>query len=251
VEVVGRDGTLLVLDAGTGIRRLGAAIGPSVRRIDVLLTHLHLDHLQGLGFFAPLRRRDVEVHIWGPASTTLPLAARLGRYLSPPLFPVRLRDLECKPVLHEVPGRFEIGPFAITSQLVCHPGPTVGYRIDATEGSLAYLPDHEPALGTGAFPKSPRWTSGYDLAAGADVLIHDAQYTLSEYAERVGWGHSALPHVLAFAALVGVRRLVPFHHDPTRSDDALDRTFAELLAEAQPPFAVTPAAEGESLTIGD
>ena len=125
VGVHGRAGTLLVLDAGTGIRRFAKTIADSVQRIDVLLTHLHMDHILGLGFFSPLYRPDVEVHIWGPASSTQNLQARLKRYLSPPLFPVRLNELPCTLVLHEVPrGDADIGEFRVSSALVCHPGPT-------------------------------------------------------------------------------------------------------------------------------
>ena len=146
VEVRGDDGTVLVLDAGTGIRRLGDQLPPDLARIDILLTHLHMDHIQGLGFFEPLYRPDVEVHIWGPASATMSLEVRLSRYLSPPLFPVHLRDLP-NITCHEVPQPpFAIGPFRIQTALVCHPNPTVGYRIEEQGGILAYLPDHEPAL---------------------------------------------------------------------------------------------------------
>jgi ribonuclease BN (tRNA processing enzyme) len=240
---------LLVLDAGTGVRRLGQAISPAQRRIDLLLTHLHMDHIQGLGFFAPLRRPDLEVHIWGPASATMTLAARLSRYLSPPLFPVRVRDLECALTLHELPTLCEIGPFRIRARHVCHPGATVGYRIETDDGVLAYLPDHEPALSARPFPREPTWTSGYDIAEGADVLIHDAQYTRDEYAQRVGWGHSSLDQMLSFARLTAVRRLVPFHYDPGRSDDALDAALAEAMGRASPPFPVTPAREGEALVV--
>jgi ribonuclease BN (tRNA processing enzyme) len=240
---------LLVLDAGTGIRRLGQAIPPAQRRIDLLLTHLHMDHIQGLGFFTPLRRPDLEVHIWGPASATMTLAARLSRYLSPPLFPVRVRDLECALVLHELPTLCEIGPFRIRARHVCHPGPTVGYRIETEAGVLTYIPDHEPALGSRPFPREPMWTSGYDLAEGADVLIHDAQYTSDEYAQRVGWGHSSLDQMLAFARLAGVQRLVPFHYDPGRSDDALEAALGGAVRAAAPSFAVTPAMEGHTLAL--
>ena len=103
VEIVSADGTILVLDAGTGIRRLGAAIDPSVERLDILLTHLHMDHIQGLGFFAPFFRPSGEIHVWGPASATMDLRTRLTRYLSPPLFPVRIRDLDARVVLHDAP----------------------------------------------------------------------------------------------------------------------------------------------------
>ena len=240
---------LLVLDAGTGIRRLGQAISLAQRRIDVLLTHLHMDHIQGLGFFAPLRRAETEVHIWGPASATMTLAKRLSRYLSPPLFPVRVRDLECALELHELPALCEIGPFRIRARHVCHPGATVGYRVETDDGVLAYLPDHEPALSSRPFPREPMWTSGYDVAEGADVLIHDAQYTRDEYPTRVGWGHSSLDDMLSFARLSAVRRLVPFHYDPGRSDDALEAALADAMRAAAPTFAVTPAREGQTLVV--
>src|SRR4249920_2264053 len=102
VGVIGDEGTVLVLDAGTGIRGLGKTIDASVRRVDILLTHLHMDHIQGLGFFAPLFRPDFEVHIWGPGSATADLRARLTRYMSPPLFPVRLPELPCGLHLHDL-----------------------------------------------------------------------------------------------------------------------------------------------------
>ncbi len=248
VEVRGEDGTLLVLDAGTGIRRLGAAVG-EVRCVDVLLTHLHMDHLQGLGFFAPIYQPGLEVHIWGPPSATLNLQARLARYLSPPLFPVRLRELPCRLTLHDVPlGRFRIGGLEGQADLVCHPGPTVGYRIMEGEVSVAYIPDHEPALGAPRFPQESAWTSGYALAAGADLLIHDTQYTDDEYLTYVGWGHSAISHVLAFAQLTGVKRLVPFHHNPSHSDDDLDR-LVETARRSLPPFEVIPGREGLTVQL--
>jgi len=252
VAVRGREGTVIVLDAGTGIRGMAATIDASVRRVDVLLTHLHMDHIQGLGFFAPLYRSDVEVNIWGPASIQLSLRARLMRYLSPPLFPVSLRELPCTVKLHEVPrGVVDIGEFRVESELVCHPGPTVGYRI--TDGSgkvLTYLPDHEPALGARPFPSLPReWTSGGMLAEGSDLLIHDSQYTAHEYTDHVGWGHSSLRHVLDFGTLTDTRHLVPFHHDPDHSDFELDRLMAEAIDDAKPDYQVTPGREGMTFDL--
>jgi phosphoribosyl 1,2-cyclic phosphodiesterase len=251
VEVRGADGTHLVLDAGTGIRRLGAAIDPETRRVDILLTHLHMDHIQGLGFFGPLYRPDLEVHIWGPASTTLDLRSRLSRYLSPPLFPVSVRELP-NLTLHDVPlGCFEIGGFRLSAALVCHPGHTVGFRLTEGAHSVAYITDHEPALGTRRFHGQPQWTSGFVLAEGADLLIHDAQYTAEEYAERAGWGHSALPDAVSFAAAAGVRQLVTFHHDPAHDDATLDRMIAEARAARALPFELTAGAEGASFVIGE
>lgn len=248
VEVRSADGGLVVLDAGTGIRVLGESVEPDVRRLDLLLTHLHMDHIQGLGFFDPLHRPDLEVHIWGPPSTTLDLRTRLTRYLSPPLFPVRLRDMGAQIAFHDVPAApFRIGPLEVRGALITHPGATVGYRITEDGSSLAYLPDHEPALGARVFPGDPDWTSGHDLAAGVDVLIHDSQYTADEYLEHVGWGHSSIPQTLAFARSAQVHRLVTFHHDPDRSDAELDRILAG--AGDEEPFELIGGAEGLELSM--
>jgi phosphoribosyl 1,2-cyclic phosphodiesterase len=250
VEVRADDGSIVILDAGTGIRPLGRSLPPSVRRVDVLLTHLHMDHIQGLGFFAPLFDPDVQVHLWAPPSATLSLRHRLMRYLSPPLFPVHLRDIAGL-TLHEVAEEtFAIGPLRISAAPVCHPGPTLGYRVASATAVFAYLPDHEPALGSPRFPMAAEWTSGYTLAEGADLLLHDAQYSALEYPRHVGWGHSALEHVLAFAALARVRHLVTFHHDPAHSDDEIDRLTAEVTRAARPAFAVTAGAEGASFELG-
>jgi phosphoribosyl 1,2-cyclic phosphodiesterase len=248
--VRGKEDALLVLDAGTGIQRLGATARGESGRIDLLLTHLHMDHVQGLGFFEPLYEPDREIHIWGPPSPTLDLRTRLARYLSPPLFPVRLRDLPCRLTLHNVPPeRFEVGGLEVEADLVCHPGSTVGYRISEGARAVAYLPDHEPALGVREFPGEPEWTSGFDLAAGADLLIHDAQYTTEEYQERVGWGHSAIRDALAFATLAGARRFVAFHHDPTHDDAMLDRIDSAVRASGDLGFGFVAGMEGATFEL--
>lgn len=245
VRVEDPDGSVLILDAGTGIRALGQDLPPGLKRVDLLLTHLHMDHIQGLGFFAPLYNPEMEVHIWGPTTTSAPLARRLSRYLSPPLFPVALSDLPCRLSLHEIPkGPQRVGPFTFFAEMVCHPGATLGYRIEEGGRTLTYIPDHEPALGSRSFPESPAWTSGYNLAEGADLLLHDAQYSALEYSQHVGWGHSSVHHCIEFARLVGARTLVPFHHDPSRDDDSLVRLVENATRELKPSFAVTPAAEG-------
>lgn len=250
VEVRGTDGTILILDAGTGIRRLGRSLGTAPRRIDILLTHLHLDHIQGLGFFGPLFEPRSEVHIWGPGSVERSLERRLARYLSPPLFPVHLRGVPSDLHTHELSEEaFDIGPFHVTFEFVCHPNPTVGYRITDGNAIMTYLPDHEPALGMGAILSTPEWTSGYPLAAGADLLIHDAQYDDAEYPGHVGWGHSSMSQACDFASLCGVNTLAPFHHDPSHNDADIDRMVAEATQHSKGSVAVVAAAEGMTLEV--
>jgi phosphoribosyl 1,2-cyclic phosphodiesterase len=242
VQVTGPAGEVIILDAGSGIRPVSAAVGGATR-IDILLTHLHMDHIQGLGFFTPVFDPRVETHVWGPSSTTLGLTERLGRYLSPPLFPVRLRDLPHTTIHDVTPGSFQVGSVMVTADVVSHPGITLGFRLETEAASLAYLPDHEPALGSSIFPDQPEWTSGNSLMQGVDLLIHDAQYTDSEYADRVGWGHSTFSHVTTLAARAGVGTLVTFHHDPAHSDDFLN-DIGRKLDEESHPFALVPGRAG-------
>jgi ribonuclease BN (tRNA processing enzyme) len=211
---------MILLDGGSGVRPVDTS--DDIDRIDILLSHLHMDHVQGLPFFPPLLDPDREVHVWGPISTTRSLRERLSRYMSPPLFPVRIRDLNNVFFHDVVPGTFSLGPIEITADLITHPGSTLGYRLVEGDSTLAYLSDHEPAFGAHPFPQEPAWTSGFDLASGADVLIHDAQYDDDEYTTRVGWGHSSISQLAAFAEMTEVKRVVTFHHDPSHTDDELD-----------------------------
>jgi phosphoribosyl 1,2-cyclic phosphodiesterase len=248
--VEGPEKTLLILDAGTGIRNLGPNLPSNLDQVHILLTHLHMDLIQGLPFFAPLRRRGVEIHIWGPASTTLGLHARLQKYLSPPLFPVSVRELAAEFHFHELPGHvIEIGEFIIRAQLIIHPNPTIGYRIQRGNTAVTYLPDHEPALGAKTFPYDKSWTSGYMLAEGTDLLIHDTQYTEEEYENRVGFGHSSIRQAFQFAELSGTKHFVPFHYDPTHNDEALDLMFENAKETIQPSYQVTPSREGMMLEV--
>lgn len=249
-EIEGRDGTVVILDAGTGVRRVGDTY-KEPRRLDILLTHLHMDHIQGLGFFGPFFEKDFEIHVWGPPSATQDLRTRLTRYLSPPLFPVRLRDVAARLELHDAPmGEFEIGGLKVASQMVIHPGPTMGFRITDGVSTLAYMPDHEPGLSTlGQDHPTPEWTSGFDLADGVDLLLHDAQYTADEYEERIGWGHSRIDDAVELARMAGVRQLVTFHHDPAHDDAKLDAMLAHARVMAGAELEVLPGREGATFRI--
>lgn len=218
------DGGFLVLDAGTGIRALGLELlERGAHRIHLLLTHLHLDHLEGLRFFAPIWDERVTLDIWGPPSPVLSLQERIRRSFSPPLFPIDLRELPAQVTFRDVPRqRWTLEGASLEANLVLHPGPTVGFRIENAGSSFAYLPDHEPAL-AGFADRSADWISGASIAGDADLLFHDAQYFEDEYEERIGWGHSSVGDAVAFTRAVGARRLVLFHHEPVHADDALQR----------------------------
>jgi phosphoribosyl 1,2-cyclic phosphodiesterase len=228
VEVQLESGETLVLDAGTGMRSLGVEMMRDLpAEIHVLLTHLHLDHLQGLGFFRPLFQAGTTVHLWGPASPVQSLAERIALYLSPPLFPVRLTDIPARVVFHDEPDDLTIGSASIRASKVAHQGPTVGYRIEEAGRTLAYIPDHEPSPGGRLDDQPAEWISGHDVAHGADVLFHDAQYGDDEYPTHVGWGHSCIDHVIGFAQKADVGTLLLFHHDPYHTDEALELLLAD------------------------
>jgi phosphoribosyl 1,2-cyclic phosphodiesterase len=229
IEISLDDGTVFVLDAGTGIRELGnELVERGVKRLNLLLTHLHLDHLEGLRFFAPLFDPETTIALWGPRSPVLALKERIRRSFSPPLFPIDLMDTPAQVVFHELPkSSWQIGTARLTASLIVHPGPTVGYRIEADGSSVAYIPDHEPAL-TGDFTQRTRdWISGGSIAQDVDLLLHDAQYFEDEYDRRLGWGHSSVVSAMAYADAVGARRVVLFHHDPAHSDDIMERLESE------------------------
>jgi phosphoribosyl 1,2-cyclic phosphodiesterase len=223
VQVTLSDGTHVILDAGTGIRNLPAGLGGDTGHVHVLLSHLHLDHIQGLLFFAPLFRADAEVTIWGPTVPGRSLQSSIGRYLSAPLTPVEVRELPCHLDFRDCPvTEWEIGPARFRAEAVTHRGPTLGFRIEDADASLCYLPDHEPALAGAIETLDNEWISGYSLAHDVGLLIHDCQYTDAEYPEHLGWGHSALSQTLQFASRCRARETLLFHHDPYHDDDMLD-----------------------------
>ena len=239
VQVLAGDGPALVLDAGTGIRALGLdLVRRGTRQIHLFLTHLHLDHLEGLRFFAPLWDEKVTLDVWGPRSPVLSLRERILRAFSPPLFPVDFRDVPARVTFHDLPGDPWRGEgISLLAELVLHPGPTLGFRLETGRSTLAYLPDHEPAL-TGIEGRSPDWISGGALAGGADLLLHDAQYLDEEYDAKIGWGHSSVAHAVGFCRAVDARRLVLFHHEPEHSDRTLELLEArarELTGGKRPP----------------
>ena len=232
VEVLAGD-TRIVLDAGTGLRGLGDRLisaGPSATTI--LLSHVHWDHIQGLPFFTPIYVPGNWIEVVSGPNGAMPLEAVLRRQMSAPFFPVEFDDVSRQVRVREprVGERFVVGDVEVTMAKLNHPDPVFGYRLDYKGASVVYATDTEhfacvdPALAR--------------LAAGADVLIYDAQYTPEEYPGKVGWGHSTWEAAVALARTAGVRQLVLYHHDPRRSDEAV----AAIEARARVAFPGTVAA---------
>ena len=257
VQVTLSDGTTVVLDAGTGIRMMGLALGTLDRPVTILLTHLHLDHIQGLMFFAPCFHPESEIVIVGPGAQSAagaPLLDRIARYISAPLSPVEVRELPCRVSFREAQAsEWRLGPATIRADSVSHRGPTLGYRIEDGDTTLTYIPDHEPALGAPLDSVEDEWISGLELARGTDLLIHDAQYTDAEYPNHLGWGHSALTDALAFGARADAQRMLLFHHEPLHDDAMLDAIAADARAgwEAlgRDPRGLEMAVEGAELAV--
>jgi phosphoribosyl 1,2-cyclic phosphodiesterase len=224
VEVRTPSGRLIVLDAGTGIRQLGLSLRGEAKDLDLLLTHMHLDHIEGLGFFGPLFDPEATIRVWGPRPLEGSLEELIATYLSPPYFPVPFERIPATISFTELAAEsFEIEDVTVTSAPVCHPGSTLGYRLSQNGSSFAYIPDNEPALDR---------ESGLAVAGDADVLFHDAQFTDEEYVTRAGWGHSAMSDFVTYLATAVPKRAIMFHHDPTHADGQLETMLAGIQSAA-------------------
>jgi phosphoribosyl 1,2-cyclic phosphodiesterase len=253
VQVTASDGSEFVLDAGTGIRELGAVLEGRCRKLHVLLTHLHLDHIQGLMFFGPFFDPQADITIWGPPAGGRMLRKRLARYISNPLSPIEISELPARVSFRDVPAEpWRIGDVLLRASLVSHRGPTLGYRLSEAETSVCYLPDHEPALGQEIASARAGWISGHGLARKASLLVHDCQYDEREYPAHLGWGHSSLPDALAFARRSEAQRVVLVHHDPWHDDpflDALGREASSRWASMDGQGAIQLGREGEQFEL--
>lgn len=258
VTVAGRDDRFVILDAGSGIRPLGQSLAqrvPGPGSLDILLSHTHWDHIQGLPFFQPLNIRGNTVRIYGAAQGSVPLEEILDRQMDPVVFPVPLKALAADLTVTEVTtGRFEIDGFEVVAFRLRHPGTTLGYRLVPLSGgpSLAYVTDNELGPG-GSYDVPADWrTQLVAFLGGVDTLIHDAMYSQELIETRGGWGHSTPEQAVDLAAECGARHLVLFHHEPEHDDEALDRLLAKTQAHARSAarrLAVSAAMEGLVLNL--
>ena len=247
LEVVGEPP--LVLDLGTGLRRWdGHRPGGGVFEGTALLTHVHWDHVMGLPFFPPIDRTGARLDVFGPTFEGRPLAETFASLMGPPFFPIRPDQLEGDIRFHDVAdGELTVGTAAVTVRSVPHLGPTNGYRIDWGGASVAYVSDHQAPAGTDTIDAGV-----LELAHGVDLLVHDAQYTAAEWADKADWGHSTVEYAVLVAGEAGARRLALFHHDPAHDDDQLDGMAdgARRAADGLGVSEVVAAAEGLTLSLG-
>lgn len=239
----------LLLDAGTGIRRVTTLLGGRAFVGAILLGHLHWDHTQGLPFFRAGDRPDAQVELYLPAQDG-DAEATLARGFSPPHFPIAPGDLRGRWRFHDLSeGKHRIADFDVLAREIPHKGGrTFGYRISDGTATIAYLSDHHPAtLGPGPLGFGPYHDAARELAADADVLLHDAQYLATEWAERKTFGHSTVDYAVGLAEAAGVGRLVLFHHDPSRTDDEIVALTQRARADAA--VDVVAAAEGDEFVL--
>jgi phosphoribosyl 1,2-cyclic phosphodiesterase len=244
-----RDGGVptLVLDAGTGLRNLTRHLDGRAFRGTILLGHLHWDHTHGIPFFAAGNLPDSEVTVVMPAQGDP--EAVLERAFSPPHFPVTPTQLQGRwRVQSHEPGRSDVEGFSVLAAEIPHKGGrTFGYRITDGGGTLAYLSDHSPvAAGAGPHGLGAYHDSALALAENVDLLIHDAQHTAAEFADRAFLGHSAVEYAVGLAEAAGARTVALFHHDPARTDDEID---ALVVAHAGGTVEVIAAAEGLTIEL--
>ncbi len=262
VEVRAADGTLVVLDCGTGAISLGRSLlseNPGSIQGALLIGHTHWDHIQGFPFFAPLFIPGNHWTVYGPGGLDRQIAKGLASQMVYEHFPLPLEALEAKIQMHHLAeGTFEVGSICVTAQYLNHPVFTLGYRLEADGVTLIYATDFEPfflppvGAPPGTKPVHHEDQRHIRFLEGADLIIHDAQYTLDEFPARTGWGHMPIERCVDYAVLAGAQRLALFHHDPSRDDQTIDQLAARAHSRATSigsSLEVFAAAEGQVIEL--
>ena len=242
---------IIILDAGTGLRKLGQSLLDEFKsrplNLTLLLSHTHWDHIQGLPFFAPIYESRCRLRILGSEGARKGLTAALTGQMESTYFPVPFSKLPSNIEIEELKDfSFAIGPVLVRAQRANHPGVTVGYRLFTPDGIVAFFPDTEPRKGGDD-------RDMLDFVSGVDVLILDSQYDRKEYVKHVGWGHGCVDDSVALALKAGVKKLVLFHHDPDHDDQRLDafvKYARSLVKKAKGTLKVEAAREGMTIELG-
>ncbi len=261
VEVCADDGTRVVIDCGTGAHELAHALMADPTSADghLLVSHTHWDHIQGFPFFDPLFVSGQRWEIYAPGGRAQHLEACLAGQMSYDYHPVSLSDLEASYRFHDLTeGQFDAGGIRVTAQYLNHPALTLGYRLEADGATVIYASDHEPhsvrpaESRPGAEPVHQEDQRHVRFLAGADLVIHDAQYTLDEYAQKSGWGHTPFECAVDYAIAARAVRLALYHHDPWRADgdvDDLCQRARKLAGYGHHVPDVFAAAEGSTIEL--
>jgi phosphoribosyl 1,2-cyclic phosphodiesterase/CheY-like chemotaxis protein len=265
------DNELIILDSGTGIRllgdRLASEFGGEPLQITLLITHSHWDHVQGFPFFQPAYDPRNKIRILGFEGTREGLAGVFSKQMESPYFPIGLGQLPGHIIFEELRAmEFSIGAVQVQAAFVNHPGVCVGYRLNTSKGSVAYLPDTEPfyrvrsQASDGGPPKAEALAFAraeddkiVGFIQGADLLILDAQFDAAEYRQHVGWGHTSVDDAVELALRAKARQLFLFHHDPDHDDDKIDQMLQharELVSQRSQALEVHGAREGLKVSLG-
>jgi phosphoribosyl 1,2-cyclic phosphodiesterase/CheY-like chemotaxis protein len=259
IEIRSARETLVIVDCGTGGHSLGQKLmSAAVKglRGHILISHTHWDHIQGIPFFEPLFAPGNEWDIYGPKGLGQSLREALAGQMQYAYFPVTLDQCGAKIRYHDlVEGTFDIDDIKVSTRYLNHPALTLGYRFEADGVTVVYACDHEPhshMLATGQGKISGQDLRHAEFVSGADLLIHDAQYTAEEYPDKIGWGHSPVEYVVNLGRHARVKRVALTHHDPLRDDDAIDRLVANVRTKLQrgaSPLDVFAAVEGQIVEV--
>jgi diguanylate cyclase (GGDEF)-like protein len=256
VEVCTADGTTIVLDCGTGVRMLGLDMlrRPGPHRIHLLIGHTHWDHIQGFPFFTPAFLPGAELNIYGSAAFQRSLEDSLSGQMQYSYFPVKLHELASRLHYTELEeGFFRIGKVLVEIQYLNHTAPTIGYRLSADGATVVYVTDHEPFSNSASPPfYHPGDQRHIEFLQGADLVIHDAQYTTEEFRTKLGWGHSPADYATDVAIAAGAARLALFHHEPTHDDHAIKQIEDDQrtrVASMKGSLDVFAAAEGMDIDV--
>jgi phosphoribosyl 1,2-cyclic phosphodiesterase len=276
VQLSPQSGTVLVLDAGTGIRRLGkelmtrAAFRAGRGVVHLLISHTHWDHIQGLPFFAPLYVKGNQINIYA-RQRDVDLASIFRSQTQNPYFPISLEEVAAQVTYTDLVdgARFAAGGVQVRCTRLNHPYIAIGYRVDADGASVAYVSDtapfdsivleheyiaarpdiEEPPLGTAAAKLTTMRDGVVDLCRGCDLVVYDTMFRMDEYTARPHWGHSCPEHALEIVEAAGADCLVLYHHAPQRTDEEVDEELRRTQALAS--LHVMAAAEGLELTVGE
>lgn len=245
-----RGSDIIILDAGTGLRKLGQSLLKEFKQqplnLTLLLSHTHWDHIQGLPFFAPIYESRCRLRILGCEGTRNSLTGALTGQMESTYFPVPFSKLPSNIEIEELRDfNFAVGPVLVSALRANHPGLAFGYRLFSPEGIVAFFPDTEPR-------QDNTDREMLDFVHGADVLILDSQYDHTEYRKHTGWGHGCVDNSVALALEADVKKLVLFHHDPDHDDkkiDSLVKYGRALIRKAKGKLKLEAAREGMILNL--